>query len=77
MQLSDDEVRAIDGAARVLRRIVRDRHHYDGNVRVRTDGRVEIILNGDGRTSELMRCDLEPGSDDPSPGEALRRLVGR
>ena len=72
MTITDDEVRAIDEAARVLRRVARALDCYDISVDVRGDGRVEIRAG-----FACERGDLLKGGAHPSPGEALRRLVGR
>ena len=72
MQLSDNEVRAIDEAAQVLARHAKSRNEYGVYMFVRADGRVDFELCG--RTE---RGDLLAGGAHPSPGEALRRLVGR
>ena len=78
MQLSEDEARAIDEAARVLCRVVAELgHYYEAALFVRVDWRCEIRLDGRNAESIMVRADLNPNGDDPSPGAALRRLVGR
>ena len=72
MTLTDDEVRAIDEAARVLRRVAQERGEYAIELFVRADGRANL------KTPDVIaHADLIDGGAHPTPGEALRRLVSR
>lgn len=72
MTITNDEVRAIDAAARVLRRVAQERGEYAIELSVRADWRANLKTR-----DAIWHADLLDGSAQPSIGEALRRLVGR
>ena len=80
MTLTDDEVRAIDEAARVLRRVALSRQKQKAGPM----GHAELGVYEDGQFSLYSPDAALPmnkirvyGLAGTSPGEALRRLVGR
>ena len=80
MQLSDDEVRAIDEAARVLRRVALSREKRRSGppafaeLSVYEDGSFSLYSPDAALPIDKIQVYRPPGQ---SPGEALRRLVGR
>jgi hypothetical protein len=76
--LTDDEARAIDEAARVLMAKCRDAGMTSLDLHVRGDGRVRLhAYHTKGFETSHEYADLVSDSVHPSPGAALRRLVGR
>lgn len=56
-------------------REIATKHNYVVGVTVRGDGRVSFVFeNMRGYSQHVERCDLTPGADAPSPGEALAKL---